>query len=118
MFKLDQVRKCLLNCDLCHKLLIEPVIIHPCNNTVCKSHIHKELTFSENQLKCVFCPEKVKHIVPEKGYVVNKRIQKDLNMEINKLKMTPEYSDVCTPNTLESFLICLFPCSSPFVVVC
>ena len=93
MFKLDQVSKCLLNCDLCHKLLIEPIIIHPCNNTVCKSHIHKELTISENQLKCVFCPEKVNHIVPEKGYVVNKRLQKDLSIEVNKLKMSPEYSE-------------------------
>ena len=93
MFKLDQVRKCLLNCDLCHKLLVEPVIIHPCNNTVCKSHIHKELTISENQLKCVFCPEKVKHTVPEEGYVVNKRLQNALSIEINKLKLNPEYSE-------------------------
>ncbi len=58
---------------------------------MCKSHINKELTISENQLKCVFCPEKVKHTVPEEGYVVNKRIQKDI--ETNKIKITPEYSE-------------------------
>jgi hypothetical protein len=86
MFKLDEVRKCLLNCDLCHKLLIEPVIIHPCNNTVCKSHIHKELTISENQIKCVFFPEKVKHNVTEEGYVVNARLKNDLSIDIyNKI---------------------------------
>jgi len=46
---------------------------------VCKSHINKELTISENQLKCVFCPEKVKHTVPEEGYVVNKRIKSKIS---------------------------------------
>jgi F0F1-type ATP synthase gamma subunit len=35
----------------------------------------------------------VNHIVPEKGYVVNKRLQKDLSIEVNKLKMSPEYSE-------------------------
>lgn len=93
MSNCDQVKCLLLKCDMCHKLLIEPVIIHPCDNIVCKSHINKELTISENQLKCVFCPEKVKHTVPEEGYVVNKRLQNALSIEIYKLKLNPEYSE-------------------------
>jgi hypothetical protein len=35
----------------------------------------------------------VKHTVPEEGYVINKRLQNDLSIKINKLKLNPEYSE-------------------------
>ena len=94
MFKFDQVKN-LFNCDLCNKLLVEPVII-PCGNTVCKSHL-EELFYSdnfliinsENFIKCVCCDKK--HYVPEDGFTVSKRFQSALDMELIKLKLTTEF---------------------------
>ena len=84
MHKLDQV-KSLFNCNLCKKMLVEPVTF-PCGNTLCKKHLI-ELINSENVIECILCQRK--HIVPVDGFLVNKIIQNGLNIELNQLKLNP-----------------------------
>ena len=83
MNSLDQL-KALYYCDLCRRLLLEPVTFL-CGNTICKSHV-KELLNSENTIDCVFCYGN--HFVPENGFSVSKKIQNVLDIELNKLKQS------------------------------
>ncbi len=39
MLKVDQVKSS-LDCDVCNKLLVDPVVM-PCNNVVCKTYLDK-----------------------------------------------------------------------------
>ena len=95
MHKFDQLRnEHLLKCDLCNNLLVEPVTI-PCGNTLCKSHIDKLISYHENILKCVLCNKK--HSVPDDGFIVNRRIQNALMIELNKKEITTVYTE-CKQN--------------------
>ena len=84
MFKLDQVKN-LLNCDQCNQLLVDPVAI-PCGYSVCKKHLDEllENSMEDNKFKCELCHDE--HTIPERGFVINRRIQNALDIELNKFK--------------------------------
>ena len=73
MFQLGSI----FNCDFCQKLLENPISL-PCGETVCKSHT-KEIT----QAKCIFCSDN--HQVPQNGFPANKMVQKQLDLNLNKI---------------------------------
>lgn len=89
MFKIDQV-KSLFDCCVCNKLLVEPITF-VCGNNVCKAHIDEQLESGENKYQCDLCQEK--HNVPEKGFVINKQIQKALDIQFNTLKLSPIFEE-------------------------
>ncbi len=49
MFKINEV-KASFECDLCKKLLVDPVVI-PCESTICKTHIDNILSNNSNEKK-------------------------------------------------------------------
>ena len=93
MYKVDKL-KCLLDCDLCNKLLVDPVVM-PCDSTICKTHLDKLIANDPNEKStfiCEICQED--HLIPKKGFMVNKRLQKQLRLELNALKVSPVF-DQC-----------------------
>ena len=85
MFKIDQVTN-LFDCELCNQLLVDPVALL-CGYSVCKKHLDEllENTPKEmNTFECELCKEK--HSFPEKGFLINKRIQNALNIKLSTLK--------------------------------
>lgn len=91
MYKVEKV-KSLFDCDLCHKTLVDPITV-PCGNSVCKRHIDVSLENEPNRtfLECEICH--VEHTIPKEGFMVNKRIQKCLNIQLNTLKLLPVYDE-------------------------
>lgn len=67
MYKVDKI-KSLVDCDLCHKLLGEPVAT-VCGYSVCKSHFDK----FEGSFDCDLCSKT--HKVPDDGFTVNRILQ-------------------------------------------
>ena len=91
MFKIDQV-KYLLDCDHCNNLLVDPVTI-VCGNSVCKKHLDElvENSSDARKFRCLVCPKQ--HTIPEEGFVVNGRFQKQLDMELNKFIPSQAFED-------------------------
>ena len=92
MFKVDKL-KTSFDCDECHKLLAFPVLM-PCGNIVCKSHIDKLQTDINNNissLACGVCHEE--HLVPKNGFIVHRRLQTLLELELDSLKLSPAFED-------------------------
>jgi len=89
MFKIDKI-KTLFDCSLCKRLLVEPITI-PCGYSICKRHLDDQKKNGENKYKCELCNED--HIVPEKGFAVNKHIQNGLDIQFNKLKLNPVFDE-------------------------
>lgn len=77
--------KSLFDSCLSYKLLQDPVTL-ACGNTVCKEHLVKLLL---NKSEEKFCLEK--HYMPEKGFVVNKQIQKVLDTNFNSVNIDLAY---------------------------
>jgi hypothetical protein len=98
MFKFEQVKNC-LNCEQCTKLLVEPVTI-VCGFTVCKSHLQVllEESMEDNKFKCELCFQE--HTLPDEGWVINRSLQRQLELELNTLKPSSTYED-CRTNSLE-----------------
>ena len=72
MYKLDKI-KTLFNCDICNHSLVDPISL-PCGNNVCNEHLQTWRDLNEiNSFTCGICEDK--HVVPEKGFKVNKQIQ-------------------------------------------
>jgi len=93
MYKINEV-KATFDCDLCNKLLVDPVVM-PCDNTICKTHLDKLITNGSNEKStfiCEICQED--HHIPKKGFIINKRLQKQLRLELNALKVSPVF-DQC-----------------------
>ena len=93
MYKINEV-KATFDCDLCNKLLVDPVVM-PCDGTLCKTHLDKLIANDPNEKStfiCEICQED--HLIPKKGFVVNKRLQKQLRLELNALKVSPVF-DQC-----------------------
>ena len=88
MFKIDQI-KSLLDCEQCNQLLITIV----CGYSVCKKHLHELLESSsdQNKFKCLLCHKQ--HTIPEEGFVVSRRIQKQIEIQLNKFKPNQAYED-------------------------
>ena len=98
MFKIDQIKH-LFDCCQCNLLLVDPVTL-PCGYNVCERHIIYELLGNDNnKLKCQFCPRD--HPIPEDGFIVNKQIQKALDIKLNTLKLNPVY-DECKNMIMEA----------------
>jgi len=91
MFKIDQVNS-LLDCELCNQLLVDPVTI-VCGYSVCKKHLGEllEKSMEENKFQCVLCQRQ--HTVPIEGFIVNRQIQKSLDIELNKFKPSRIYEE-------------------------
>ncbi len=91
MFKIDQV-KGLLDCEQCLQLLVNPITI-PCGYSVCKKHLDEQLenSMEENKFQCVLCQRQ--HVVPTEGFVINRRLQDALEIELNKFKPSQAYED-------------------------
>jgi len=92
MYKVNKL-KCLLDCDLCNKLLVDPVVM-PCDSTICKTHLDKLITNCPNEKSnfiCEICQED--HLIPKKGFIVNNRLQKLLTLELNALKVSPVFDE-------------------------
>jgi hypothetical protein len=84
MYKVEIV-KSFLDCEQCNKLLVDPVVMS-CGKFICKIHLDKLLTheFKEkNTFICGICQEE--HFIPKNGFVVPNRLQKLLDVELNKL---------------------------------
>ena len=67
----------LFNCQLCHRVLTDPVIL-PCGETVCKAH-SEEI----GQDTCKLCS--ATHSVPKEGFLANKMVRNQLELQLNKL---------------------------------
>ncbi len=92
MYKINEV-KATFDCDLCNKLLVDPVVM-PCDSTICKTHLDKLITNGSNEKStfiCEICQED--HHIPKKGFIINKRLQKQLRLELNALKVSPVFDE-------------------------
>ena len=90
MFKIDKV-KSLFDCDLCNQVLIDPVTIS-CGNNIYKSHLDKLIKNKDKTAyKCEICHEE--HDVPKSGFIINKKLQNGLTIQLNTLKLTPIFEE-------------------------
>ena len=48
MYKVDKLQ-CFLDCDLCNKVLIDPVVM-PCDSFICKTHLDKLISNASAQM--------------------------------------------------------------------
>ena len=53
MYKINEV-KASLDCDLCKKLLVDPVVM-PCESTICKTHLDNLLSNASNTKNTLIC---------------------------------------------------------------
>lgn len=95
MFKIDKVKN-LFDCDICDKLLVDPISI-ACGNTICKVHLDAVLETETNidsefkTFDCELCHED--HFVPKQGFIVSKQIQDCLKIQLTGLKLTPVFDE-------------------------
>lgn len=92
MFKVDKIKHS-FDCDLCNKLLVDPVVM-ACGNFICKNHLDKLMKTTsdeKNGFICGICHEE--HTIPQKGFMVNRRLQSLLEFELNTLKGSPLYDE-------------------------
>ena len=85
MYKIEKIRN-FLDCDICNKLLIDPVLTL-CGFTVCKSHVDEY----EESFQCDLCQSK--HTVPKEGFIISRRLQDALSIQLNTLELTPVYDE-------------------------
>jgi len=78
MFQLDGI-KTLFDCKLCKDVLVDPIIL-PCGETVCKAH-----TDEISKGKCMSCTGT--HIVPKEGFIENRIVKHQLDLEANKTSL-------------------------------
>lgn len=93
MFKIDRVRK-LLDCDLCNQLLVDPVTI-ACGYSLCKSHLDVLLKVEDQTAKSTFTCEicHKDHVIPYEGFIISRRIEDALEIELNNLKPTVIFNE-------------------------
>ena len=92
MFKIDKVKSS-FDCDLCNKLLVDPVVM-PCGNSICKAHLNEVLTnisAEKNTFICFICQEE--HYIPKNGFTIHKKLQNLLSLELNALEPSPLYEE-------------------------
>jgi len=112
MFKLNEIQS-LFICPICKTTLQDPIAL-PCGSTICKQHCEEIIKDD-----CQFC--KKNHIMPEDGFVVNKIINTQLELKVDKINMSfPQYEDY--KKTLEDLnkglkeveTITRYPFNSPY----
>lgn len=86
MFRIEQINN-LFDCSLCNNLLVDPIAL-ACGNTICKSHIDAG---EHDEFKCDLCHEN--HCAPKNGFVINKHIQKTLDIKLNTLELSPVFNE-------------------------
>jgi hypothetical protein len=95
MFRVDKVKSS-FNCHLCNKLLVDPVVM-PCDNFICITHLDNVIDNTAKSKKdtfvCELCQEE--HPIPKNGFVVSKRLQDLLQLELNTLKFDCPIFDQC-----------------------
>ena len=88
------------NCGLCSQLPVDPITL-PCGNTICQLHISDllERRFKrKNTFICESCLDE--HVVPEYGYVLNKKIKSASDIKLNSFNVEIGVFDECK-KTLE-----------------
>ena len=85
MYKIEKIKH-LLDCDICDKLLIEPVTTL-CGFSVCKSHLDQ----FEGSFHCDLCDSE--HSVPKNGFKIARRLQDALSIELSTFELTPVYGE-------------------------
>ena len=93
MYKVEKIKN-FFDCDLCHKVLVDPIST-PCGNNVCKGHLDnllKNVSKEKSFFRCEICQEE--HFIPKSGFKANKRLQNGLEIQFNTLKLTPIF-DQC-----------------------
>lgn len=88
MMKIEEFHD-LFNCQLCKKLLENPVIL-PCGETLCKKDLGEFIT-SEDRLRCPFCTKE--HLQTSEGFPMDRRIQKMIDLKVNQLDFGPVYNN-------------------------
>jgi hypothetical protein len=92
MFKVDEV-KASFDCDLCNKLLIDPIVL-PCGNCICKAHLNELLTnISKETGTFICCICKDEHQIPKNGFIIQKKLQNLIKLELNLLEPSPLYEE-------------------------
>ena len=74
MFKIDQLKSSVA-CDLCNKLLVDPILI-PCGNSICKTHLNElinNMPKEKNTFICCICQDG--HQIPKNGFMIQKKLQ-------------------------------------------
>ena len=92
MFKIERMKR-LLDCDLCNEVIIDPVTM-PCGYSICKTHLDNKMTDKSNNKGsyiCEICKEE--HAFPKKGFMINRRLQSLLEIELNTLKASPIFDE-------------------------
>ncbi len=87
--------KRLFDCDLCNKLLVDPVAL-VCGNTICQTHINEMLEKRSKRPRtfiCELCEDE--HVVPENGFVLNKKFKSQLEMKLYELKIDMSTYNSC-----------------------
>ena len=95
MYKIDEIKN-FFDCDFCHKVLVGPISI-PCGSNLCKDHLDKllkNIPKEKNIFRCEICQEE--HFIPKDGFKVDKRLQRGLEIKLNKLKLTPVFDECKT----------------------
>ena len=87
MYKIDKIKH-LFDCDLCHELLVDPITL-VCGNNACKKHI--DMPKETTSFKCGICHDE--HLIPKRGFALNKRMQDGLEIQLNALKLVPAYDE-------------------------
>jgi hypothetical protein len=82
MFKVNKV-KASFDCYLCNKLLVDPIVLL-CGNCICKTHLNELLTnISRDKSTFICCICKDEHQIPKNGFMIQKKIQNLINLELN-----------------------------------
>ena len=72
-------------CEYCNHKYKHPVIL-PCGETICSRHVHEMIRYNDeirNRISCYFCDEE-HYYDDERGYPVNKSVQKLIEIEMEK----------------------------------
>ena len=93
MYKIEKIKSS-LDCDVCKKLLVNPMVMS-CGKFFCKSHLEKLLINNKSNTKntfiCGICQEE--HFIPRNGFVVNDRLQDLVELQLNKLEPSPLFEE-------------------------
>jgi len=60
-----------------------------CGNNVCKKHL--DMPKETSSFKCGICHDE--HLIPKRGFALNKRMQDGLEIQLNALKLVPAYDE-------------------------
>jgi len=71
-----------VDCDLCNKLLVDPIVL-PCGNTICKTHFNDLINKSKDKINFKCCTCQNDHLILKSRFVNHLRLQNLLKLELN-----------------------------------